>query len=100
MLMINAGIISGAFIFLSLSITNLNQPERESISHLDRQTLVAYLVIVSFSLSSVVTRIYPIPSVRGINSFTYIGRCYIRILYCPILKETLGIIRIRVSSGT
>ena len=53
-LQINAAIISGAFIFLSLSITNLDIPERESIFHLDRQVLVAYLVIASFSFSSLV----------------------------------------------
>lgn len=51
---ISAAIISGAFIFLSLSISNLDKPDRGSIFHLDRQILVAYFVIVTFSLSSLV----------------------------------------------
>jgi hypothetical protein len=53
-LTISAAIISGAFIFLSLSITNLEKPDTGSIFHLDRQILVAYLVIAIFSLSSLV----------------------------------------------
>lgn len=53
-LQINVGIIAGAFIFLSLSITNLDQVERATIFHLDRQVFVAYLVIASFSSSSLV----------------------------------------------
>ena len=51
---ISAAIISGAFIFLSLSISNLDKPDRGSIFHLDRQILVAYFVIITFSFSSLI----------------------------------------------
>lgn len=37
---ISAAMISGVFISLSLTITNIDKTEREAIFHLDRQVLV------------------------------------------------------------
>ena len=71
---INAAMISGVFISLSLAITNIDKTEREAIFHLDRQVLVAYLVIASFSSSSVVAIIAQFKKSKPSNLRSY-GKC-------------------------